>query len=276
MLENPNVAIAMSVYIEDDLFFLKAAINSLLNQTYKNITIFIAIDGQLKTEVQDYLNELNKQGKVLLLFNDKNKGLATRLNQLIDSIMESNRFDFIARMDADDVCMKNRIAVQVNFLQNQQDISVVGSDVMEIDESGNKLFYKRMESDHSTIITKLIKKCPFNHPTVMFRSNIFEMGSNRYKEELLNTQDYYLWVDLLCQNFKFANINEPLLHFRINNSFHQRRGMKKAMNDFKARVYAMRKLNIFSFVNVSISCLLFALRISPRAFKKLAYKHLRD
>jgi len=276
MLSNPKVAIAMSVYMADNLTFLQLAVESLLKQTYKNIIIFIAIDGDIESEVRDYLNSLSKSEKVFLFSNEENKGLASRLNQLIDFITAENAFDFIARMDADDICVENRIAEQVNFFQTNPDIAVVGSDVIEIDEFGTQLFYKRMESNHSDIIFNLIKKCPFNHPTVMFRANIFEMGINRYKAELLNTQDYYLWVDLIYQNFKFANINTPLLYFRINDSFHQRRGLKKAKNDFKARIYAMKKLKMYSISNLVASYLLFALRVSPSFFKKLAYKYLRN
>jgi glycosyltransferase involved in cell wall biosynthesis len=276
MINSPKVAVAMSVYKADRFIFLQSAIKSLISQTYNDVTIYIAVDGYIELDVREYLNELNKRKNFIIIFNQENKGLATRLNQLIDLILSSDTFDFIARMDADDICMENRIEEQVNFFNSNDEISVIGSDVIEIDEDGVERFYKKMMSNHSNIVNNLIKKCPVNHPTVMFRVDVFKIRENRYKEELLNTQDYYLWVDLLSQNMKFANINKPLLHFRIDHLFHQRRGLMKAKNDFMARVYAMRKLNMFSISNIFNTFLLFGLRVSPAFLKKLAYRYLRN
>ncbi|MDV5059493.1 glycosyl transferase, partial [Vibrio diabolicus] len=120
----------------------------------------------------------------------------------------------------------------------------------------------------------IIKRCPFNHPSVMFRMSVFEDGF-RYKSELMNTQDYYLWVDLLAAGKNFANINEPLLMFRINESFHSRRGFKKAMNDLNSRIYAFKKLDVLNLSNIIHTISLFLLRIAPTSIKKWAYKTLR-
>jgi hypothetical protein len=92
---------------------------------------------------------------------------------------------------------------------------------------------------------------------------------------LKNTQDYYLWVDLVKDGCLFANINETLLKFRIDENFHQRRGLKKAMNDLKSRLYSFKILKNYSISNVLHVILLFILRVSPAWIKKLAYKKLR-
>tara|TARA_B110000211_G_scaffold184861_1_gene209649 strand:- start:1015 stop:1845 length:831 start_codon:yes stop_codon:yes gene_type:complete len=276
MFNISKVAVAMSVYKADKINFLKLAINSLLTQTYSDITIFIAVDGSVHHEVKEFLDELNAKDNFFISFYEKNEGLATRLNQLIEQIIDSNKFKFIARMDADDICADNRIYEQVNFLQLNEGISVVGSDVIEINELGEKGFYKKMEANHSQLINNIIKKCPFNHPTVLFRISIFIESKHRYRADLLNTQDYYLWIDLGKHGYKFANINEPLLYFRIDNSFHKRRGLKKAKNDFNARLYAMNKLNMTSVPNLVISFMVFGLRVSPPFIKKIAYKYLRN
>ncbi|MCV5855842.1 glycosyl transferase 2 family protein, partial [Escherichia coli] len=87
-------------------------------------------------------------------------------------------------------------------------------------------------SEHNSLVNNIVKRCPFNHPSVMFRIDVFEEHNLKYKDELQNTQDYYFWVDAIKSGLKLANINEPLLKFRIDDKFHSRRGVKKAKNDF--------------------------------------------
>lgn len=274
-MQNSSIAVAMSVYKSDTDYNVKLAIESLLEQTYRNIDIFIEVDGPINSDLEALLRSYCNTDNIFVNFNDKCKGLATRLNSIIDKVMEQGKYDFIARMDADDISLPTRIERQLNFLMVHKEIDVVGSDVIEISEVGEEVFYKKMNPTHDVIRKEIIKRCPFNHPTVMFRSSLFMSQCIRYKAELMNTQDYYLWVDLLAKGKKFANINEPLLYFRVNDDFHSRRGFKKAVNDFKSRLYAFSKLDVLTPSNVIHVVLLFLLRISPSFIKAIAYKVLR-
>ena len=109
----------------------------------------------------------------------------------------------------------------------------------------------------------------------MFRIDVFDKHNLKYKDELKNTQDYYLWVDAIKSGIKLANINEPLLKFRIDEKFHSRRGINKAKNDFNARIYAIRELKLGSINNYLFSVVLFALRLSPVMVKKWVYSKFR-
>lgn len=271
-----KVAVISSVYKSDTFTFLKQAIQSLLDQTYTNLDIFIQVDGWVPDDVNQLLIDYNNHEKIHVFFHDENKGLATRLNCSINHIVDLGCYDYIARMDADDISCSNRIQIQVDFLNKNKNVDVVGSDVIEISENGQELFYKKMDSDHDVLKKRIIKKCPFNHPSVMFRIDVFDEGF-RYNSSLMNTQDYYLWVDLLFAGKRFSNINEPLLMFRVNKDFHTRRGLKKAMNDLNSRLYAFKKLNVVNFGNVvhTLFLFLFLLRLSPSIVKKTAYKILR-
>ncbi|MBE8233761.1 MAG: hypothetical protein HAW67_08500 [Endozoicomonadaceae bacterium] len=108
----------------------------------------------------------------------------------------------------------------------------------------------------------------------MAKIKIFNDG-NRYNVSLLNTQDYYLWVDLIAAGNTFSNINKPLLYFRKNSSFYKRRGFKKVFNDIRCRLYAMQKLNCFSLKNLFYLVSLVIIRIAPSKLKKLAYHFFR-
>ncbi len=270
-----KIAVAMSVYHSDKLYLLKECIDSLINQTYKNMHVYIMVDGPVEKQVELYLAELSNDENFSVEFFDENCGLATRLNQIIDKVVAVGEYDYIARMDADDISEKTRFSKQVNFLTQNNDVSVVGSDVIEINESGDKLFYKSMIAEHDELYANIIRRCPLNHPSVMFRTTIFDDPRIRYKSWLKNTQDYYFWVDLFKAGYHFANINEALLYFRIDSKFHSRRGFKKAINDFNSRCYAFKILRCYSFINIVHTGLLFALRVSPSFVKKIVYKNLR-
>ncbi|MFB1078185.1 glycosyltransferase [Photobacterium damselae] len=270
----PKVAIAMSIYKNDKVKFVTQSIESLLNQTYLNRHIFIEVDGDISYELRTLLEKYNELNNIDVSFNQQCKGLAYRLNNIISYINNDSTFDFMARMDADDISHPQRIEKQVNFMLENPNVSVIGSDVIEIDVQDRDIFYKKMESSHEKIKENIIKKCPFNHPTVMFRVSVLKYY--RYDSKLLNTQDYYLWVDLLKAGYVFSNINEPLLKFRVDDDFHTRRGFKKAINDTKSRIYAVKVLNNISLSNINHIVLLFLLRISPSFLKKLAYKKFRN
>lgn len=268
-----SIAVAMSVYKSDNIDYLVKSIDSILNQTIPS-TLFIHVDGFVPESINEVLKNYAILDNVYVFFNNENLGLATRLNQIIDTCVSDFEFDFLARMDADDISELNRFEKQVDFLSNHPEVSVVGSDIIEISEKGDEIFYKKMDEEHDLIFKNIIKKCPFNHPSVMFKMSIFYNGF-RYKSELMNTQDYYLWVDLLASGARFANLNEPLLKFRVDSHFHTRRGFKKAINDTKSRLYAFRKLKVLTVSNVLHVINLFVLRVSPTFLKKWAYNNLR-
>ncbi|MFL1808995.1 glycosyltransferase [Plesiomonas shigelloides] len=271
---NRNIAVAMSVYKSDSANHVDLAIKSILNQSLKDFHLYIEVDGTIDKSLSDLLKRYDTFKSITVNFNKSNKGLAYRLNQVIDKALETGRFNYIARMDADDISAVDRFHTQVEFLESNPDISVVGSDVIEIDDNGTEIFYKKMDSNHIDLLSNVIKKCPLNHPSVMFRIEVFN-ECYRYQTELKNTQDYYLWIDLLASGKKLANINKPLLYFRVNNNFHSRRGFNKAMNDLRSRFYAFNKLHNISLSNIIHVILLFGLRLSPNPLKKFAYKVMR-
>lgn len=269
-----RVAVAMSVYKSDSSRFFTLAIDSILSQNVSFLSVFVEVDGSVSQELRDTLISYNNLPNVYIEFHDQNMGLASRLNSIIDKVISDGTYSFVARMDSDDISSLSRFEKQINFLNSNPDISVVGSDVIEITDSGDEVYYKKMDCTHADIYENFIKKCPFNHPSVMFRASIFDEGF-RYKPELMNTQDYYLWVDLLAAGKKFSNINEPLLKFRVNENFHSRRGFYKAINDVKSRVYAFQKLDVLNFSNLLHVFKLFLLRIAPSGLKKWAYRNFR-
>lgn len=268
-----NVAVMMSVYKNDKVDWLQSSIQSILKQTYKNLELFIAVDGPVSDDIRFLLDTYQRSNIVHIFYFNECKGLATRLNFLIEKIIDFNKFEYIARMDADDISFQSRIEKQVTTLDSS-DCDVVGSSVIEINDSGDFLFEKKMNADHADLIENIIKKCPFNHPTVIFRISIFLDGI-RYDSKMKNTQDYKLWIELASLGYKFGNVEESLLYFRVSNDFHSRRSFSKAKNDFTIRLSAMKKLNNYTIKNCLHVIFLYIVRISPSFISKLVYRHFR-
>ncbi|WP_196492380.1 hypothetical protein [Psychrosphaera haliotis] len=116
----------------------------------------------------------------------------------------------------------------------------------------------------------LARRCPLNHPTVVIRySALQKYGS--YDPAHKNTQDYYLWIKMVSQGAKLANLREPLLKFRRVGGFYKRRGIEKSVSELKARVLAMKELNLWTPFNIFYTLMVFTLRMMPPQMVKLAY-----
>ncbi|GAB1440074.1 glycosyltransferase [Providencia sp.] len=274
-MDKRQIAVAMSVYHADKPECFEESLSSLFNQTFSNIDIYIQVDGPISDDVKEIISKFqNKKKQIFVDFYPISKGLAFQLNRAISTILNKNKYQFIARMDSDDISDINRFKKQIEFFDKMNNIAVLGSSVIEFYSNGQN-HTKIMPTEHQALAKNIIQRCPFNHPTVMFNLSVIKKEDLLYKSELKNTQDYYLWVDLLSKGYLFANIAQPLLYFRVDDNFHNRRGINKAINDVKSRFYAMKKLNCYSIKNILFSASLFLLRFSPVFIKKIAYKNLR-
>ncbi|WP_165734666.1 glycosyltransferase [Pseudoalteromonas sp. C8] len=266
-----SVVCGMSVYINDRLEWVKQAVESVLNQTMPPDLFMIVIDGKVSDDISIYLKHAEKaHANLALVHGIKNQGLSVCMNHIIDFTLPLKPKYFF-RMDADDICVLHRFEKQINLLEKHNDVDVLGSALWEVDEQGNKAGIRRLPLSHSKLLLAFSRRCPINHPTVAIRYSVFERG-HRYLEAMRNTQDYFLWITLANDGCKFANVKEPLLHFRRINGFYKRRGRGKSANEFKARLLAMDLLSQKSIKNYCYALFVLALRMMPSEIIKLAYK----
>jgi glycosyltransferase involved in cell wall biosynthesis len=120
-----QVAVILPVYKNDRDDYLNLAVESILNQTYKDFHLFIGVDGQVGESLTNYLKLEAQQSKVSVIWYKENRGLACVLNDMFDLCFE-NGYEYIARMDADDISAPNRLEKQMKFLYFHTDIDVVG------------------------------------------------------------------------------------------------------------------------------------------------------
>lgn len=263
--------VAMAVYHGDRADWVSHAIDSILDQSYSDFIFFIAIDGDICHDLMSTLNfYAQADERIILTKSSVNLGLSTCINYIVDIASQISP-QFFFRMDADDVSCPNRLQKQVDYLRKNPMVSVLGSSLTEIDENDVVVGHRKLPETHQEIVEMLPKRCPINHPTVVFRFDVFRRGF-RYQDSLRNTQDYFMWIDLVKSDLQFANLPEELLQFRRVNDFYKRRGFSKSINEFRARFYAMKTLRQRNIPNLGYAGAVFFLRLLPSRLVKLAYR----
>ncbi|WP_308422474.1 glycosyltransferase [Bowmanella pacifica] len=266
-----QAVVAMAVYQEDRVEWVKQAVDSILEQTFRDFLLFVVVDGPLPSPILSFLQAAEQQTEQLVvLIGTENLGLSSCMNEVIERCAVLSP-KYLFRMDADDISEVKRLEKQVSFFERHPHVSVLGTSLVEINEAGVEVGGRKLPLSHQEIFDFLPKRCSMNHPTVAFRYSVFEHGF-RYRKELKNTQDYFLWIELMQAGYIFENLSERLLKFRRVNDFYKRRGFDKSINEFKARWFAMNKLKRYSLSNILYAVSVLALRIMPAKVVKLAYK----
>ncbi len=261
----------MAVYEKDRLPWIEEAINSILEQTYRDFVLVIVIDGYVSDEVSLLLTKFDSENiQIKLVQSVLNVGLSACMNFVVQWALQLDA-QYFFRMDSDDISTPDRFEKQISFLQQHPEVSVLGTALDEINEEGKVVGSRMLPLAHEDIIKFLPKRCSINHPTVVIRCSVFKAGF-RYREEYRNIEDYFLWAELAANGFTFTNLSDRLLKFRRANDFYVRRGVSKSVSEFRARLYAMKVLHKTTFGNYLYAVLVLILRLMPTKIIKLAYK----
>ncbi|SDZ46595.1 Glycosyl transferase family 2 [Evansella caseinilytica] len=242
---NPEVTVLMSVY--NDKKYLCKSIESILNQTFENFE-FLIIDDASTDGSREILEGYAKiDPRIKLICNKNNKGLSYNLAEGTSLA----KAPWIARMDADDISVKDRLAIQMQYVKEHPEIDVLGSYVIDIDDEENELEVRKVPITHEKI-ANLIWTCPFIHPTVLFKkASIIKAGS--YDPKLRRRQDYDLWFRCLEANLKLGNIDKPLLYYRYTDAYYQKNNLKVQLQQAKMGFAGARRVKAKPIAYVGIT-----------------------
>lgn len=265
--QNPVVTVLMSVFNGET--YLHDAILSILNQTFTNFE-FIIIDDASTDNSFNIIRSFQDQ-RIRLVQNEKNSGLTKSLNKGL----RLAKGKYVARMDADDVSLSDRLEKQVQFMERNPEVGICGT------------WFKVTAKDkivqhpttHQEILTALFKDNAIGHPTSMLRKEVITRYNLFYNENFLASQDFELWIRAASAT-KLANIPEVLVLYRLHDK--QVSALKKKEQKqcaFEAKLPLIKKLLGDNFSNKECylyKSLLVDCRKYPYNELKILFKLLND
>lgn len=272
-----TIAVILPVYKKDKTEYLNKSVDSILCQTYEDSHLFIGVDGPVCDDLKTYLKTIGLKQNVSILWFEENRGLACVLNDLLDVCFKEG-FEYIARMDADDISIPERFSKQMAYLEKHPEIDVVGGAINEIDEEGKNrgktIVYPETPSECRAFFSK---RNPHAHPAVLFRKSFFgKLNGKKYRPEYRQNQDTMLWYDGMMAGTQHANIPDVVLNFRMTNAMFKKRrnGWAFAKKQFKDRRMINKGLG-YGFKADVYGFAMFCMLVSPVWVKKIAYKVFR-
>ena len=184
---------------------VNAAVESIRAQTFTGWELLLVDDAS--TDGTSVLLAKLDDERIRIIRNAQNRGLAASLNLAF----RASRGELIARMDADDVALPQRLATQVAFLRAHPEVDILGSAAILIDGDGRELGISTRRETHEEIAATILKENPFIHPSVVMRRRVLEELD--YDESLRRAQDYDLWLRGV-NRFRYHNLEEPLLRYK--------------------------------------------------------------
>lgn len=235
-----KISVCTSVYKNDKPEFVRVALDSMLvNQSVKPDEIILVQDGPVPEGLSLLLSEYEgKYPEVMHVIRlEKNGGLGNALRLGV----ESAKYDIIARMDSDDICLPDRFEKQLAYLNAHPDCDIVGGQITEFIDSPENVAGKRaVPCSNKEIYDYMKVRCAFNHPTVMFKKESV-LNAGNYIDWFWN-EDYYMWIRMMEQGCVFANLSDVLVNMRSGlDQYGRRGGMKYFKSEAKLQYYMYSK-----------------------------------
>jgi glycosyltransferase involved in cell wall biosynthesis len=210
----------MAVY--NDEKFVAQAIESILPQLGNNAEFLIIDDCSTDSSPTILRCFADKNPHIRIIQNSENRGVGYCAWL---GVCEA-RGTYIVRIDSDDICFPDRIKKQIDFLEKNPEIDVLGAAAIEIDDQGNRGRLRQMPLNHNDI-AKTMWACPIIQPAVAFRRERILLAGN-YSPKLRRRIDYELWFRCLKAGLRFANLPEPLVYYRFTPSSHRKQTLRRA------------------------------------------------
>ncbi len=209
-MQNPKISVVMPVYNCEK--YVDEAIESVLNQTFKDFELIIINDGSTDNTLEKIKKYEKTDERIRIINNEKNLRIATSLNNAIDIA----RADIIARMDGDDISLPTRFEKQYKLMQSDENLGVVGCNMITIDKDGKDIGMRRYSTNPEFLKKSVFRYSPFAHPATMLRKKAF-IEAGKYFPRFVPAEDLDLWIRI-GRTHKFSNVDEFLFKYRVLNS----------------------------------------------------------
>jgi len=216
--------------------YIKEAVDSVLSQTFQDFELIIIDDASTDATVKIVKRYIRKFPNKIRLIEVK-ENLNCGGDKCANEGLKVAHGKYIARMDADDVADHTRFEKQINFLTANRDVFLVGSNAYVINKKGTIIGEKLEPLSSEDIYSAYFGFHPLVHPTCMFKRKLRDGQSFKYEIKYSANNDYYTFFKLICQGYKFVNLEEKLVKYRIHNHNATFVDMKtKFVNSLKVRL----------------------------------------
>lgn len=224
---------------------LNRCLISIENQNHTPSEIILIIDGPISELLFNCIQKWSETLPIKSYTLADNMGLAFALNYGMRHCFN----DWVFRIDVDDVCAPGRFQNQINFVESNPQVDILGGNILCFSEYPH-LFRGRKVPITSRKIYRFIKfRNPVNHSSVFFnRHKILEIGG--YPNARLG-QDYLLWINSICNGLRIENMKDVLVHMQVDSNAHQRRGLKNFSLDSQP-YKEMLRLGVTNYFEFSI------------------------
>lgn len=205
MIQQPEISVLLPVYNSEKYVF--EAVQSILQQSYSDFELIILNDGS-QDDSEKIIRSFTDQ-RIQYIRNEKNIGLIATLN----NGLKIAKGAFIARMDADDIALPNRLEQQVHFLRNNPDVGMCGTHFIPFGK--NNASAPVLPHLNDEVRMTLIFRSAMAHPSVMMRKGLIDEFNLSYHVDYPAAEDYKLWTDFALHG-KMVNLKEVLLKYRVH------------------------------------------------------------
>ena len=263
-------SVLMSVYAKVAPEHFKTSVESMLDQTVPPAQFVLVCDGPLTPELDEVIEGFGDGLEVVRLAENVGPGCSRNKG------LELCRCELVASMDSDDISLPDRCEKQLAAFESDPELDVLSGVIEEFDEDPDAPFAKRVVPEtHGEILEFSKTRIPFNHVATMFKTeSVRRVGG--YDESLRVFEDYKLWIEVLRNGDKAANLTDTLVKVRSTPAQIKRRGgIKFGKNMLRFRKWLLkigwitRKEYIFSAYPHFIVCAM------PNGLRMLVYKIIR-
>lgn len=205
-----NILVSVIMPVYNGALYLKEAIDSILSQTHTNLELIIINDGS--TDNSEEIIRSYEDNRIRYIINEKNSGICVTLNKGLD-IAEGK---YIARMDCDDISVPERLQKQIEYMELNPSIGILGSDIIVFGEGIKEQIFT-FEHDKNCCKAGLLFNTCAAHPVIMMRKSLVDEHLFRYNDIYRGLEDFELWYRI-SKHAELVNLSYPLLYYRKHKS----------------------------------------------------------
>ena len=264
-------SVLISVYDKEVAEYYNSCLLSITKQSLQPTEVVIIHDGVVRNALKQIERNYEKQLPLRIFDLSENVGLGKALSYGLDKC----NYNIIMRVDSDDINDPDRFAKQINYMNSNPNIAVCSGVIAEFArDCSNITAYRSPPTLHDSIVAFSKYRNPINHMAACFRKSDVLKAGGYMKLDFF--EDYFLWIRMLINGCKFANLPDVLVYARTGNGMLARRGGHQyAKNEYQLFLYMFKNkfLSFAGFLTVIITRL--PIRYTPIFLRKLVYLNLR-